>query len=276
MALIPPFFINCVVAIGAMNNETDPINWIGTGFLFGYLIEETEDKKNKYSVYLVTNKHVINNLDLVFVKFNSQENQSGKDYPLPLKDNDGNDTWFGHPDPEIDVAVIRVNVNMLRSEGMHCNFFESDKSVSTINDLEEQGSSEGDFIYALGFPMGLVGTDRQHVFVRSGIISRIQDLFEKRQKDYIVDAFVFPGNSGGPVLSKPEVVEIKGTKSSNRSSLIGLVKSYIPYRDVAISNQTNRPRAIFEENTGLTKVEPVDHIIETIEIAESKSEVTSD
>lgn len=74
----------------------------------------------------------------------------------------------------------------------------------------------------------------------------------------------FPGNSGGPVIIKPEFTHIEGTKSQNESRLIGLVKSYIPYTDVAISPQTGRPRVVFEENTGLTNVEPVDYIIDTI------------
>ncbi len=89
-------------------------------------------------------------------------------------------------------------------------------------------------------------------------------MLEGCSTDYIVDAPVFPGNSGGPVIIKPELVSISGTKSQKESRLIGLVKSYINYKDIAVSPQTGRPRVVFEENTGLTKVEPVDHIIETI------------
>jgi len=36
---------------------------------------------------------------------------------------------------------------------------------------------------------------------------------------------------------------------------------------MAISQQTKRPRIIFEENSGLTAVEPVDHILKTVELA---------
>lgn len=269
MALIPPFFIDCVVAIGTIVN--DQTHWMGTGFLFGELFEETEDKTNIYSVYLVTNKHVIQNLDLILVRFNPQSDQSAKDYPIILKDKDGNLQWTGHPDPDVDVAVIAVNINNVRSEGMKCNFFESDHHIADIAELENREASEGDSIFIMGFPMGIVAKDRQHVFVRNGIISRIRDLFEKRSKDFVVDAFVFPGNSGGPVISRPEVQSIQGTKFSNQASLIGIVKAYIPYSDIAISQQTNKPRVIFEENTGLSKVEPVDYILETIKEAKKKN-----
>lgn len=269
MALVPTFYIDCVVAIGTIVQGQQ--RWIGTGFLFGDLIQKTEDDTNRYNVYLVTNKHVLSNLDLLSVRFNPQDEQSAKDYPVSLKGKDGNTHWTGHPDPDIDVAVLPLNINHVRTEGMKCNFFQSDKHVYNIPDLISNEASEGDFIYIMGFPMGIVAVDRQHVFVRSGIISRIKDLFEGRSKDFVVDAFVFPGNSGGPVITKPEMQSLLGTKASNNSRLIGIVKSYIPYTDIAISQQTNRPRLIFEENTGLTKIEPVDHIIATIEHAKKKN-----
>jgi hypothetical protein len=38
------------------------------------------------------------------------------------------------------------------------------------------------------------------------------------------------------------------------------VSSYIPYVDVAVSQQTKRPRITFEENSGLTQIFPVEAI----------------
>ena len=39
-----------------------------------------------------------------------------------------------------------------------------------------------------------------------------------------------------------------------------MVSGYIPYQDVAVSQQTGRRRIIFEENSGLGKVVPYDAI----------------
>ena len=47
--------------------------------------------------------------------------------------------------------------------------------------------------------------------------------------------------------------------------LIGMVSSFIPYRDVAISVQTKRPRIIFEENAGLCNVVPAEIILELLQ-----------
>lgn len=262
MALIPPSFFDCVVAIGKRNTDGTK-NWIGTGFLFGLFINQDEQSQKNYRIYLVTNKHVLNNQKDIILRFNPQDDQPAKDYPIQLIENNEL-IWTGHPNPNIDVAVFPINGSLLQDEKMKFSFFESDTSVFTKDKLIELETSEGDFVYVLGFPMGLVSIDRQHVILRSGAIARIRDFFEKRSSDFIVDALVFPGNSGGPVILKPEIISIEGTKSNPNAGLIGVIKSYIPYQDIAVSQQTGRPRIIFEDNSGLSLVEPTDYIFETI------------
>ena len=86
----------------------------------------------------------------------------------------------------------------------------------------------------------------------------------------LVDVLVFPGNSGGPVIICPSNLAIRGTKTIERADLVGIVKEYVSYTDVAISQQTRRPRIIFEENSGLAVVESVDSIMETVELANKR------
>jgi hypothetical protein len=49
--------------------------------------------------------------------------------------------------------------------------------------------------------------------------------------------------------------------------LIGVVSSFQTYQEVAVRQQTSRPRIIFEENAGLANVVPVDQI--NVAIAEA-------
>jgi S1-C subfamily serine protease len=81
---------------------------------------------------------------------------------------------------------------------------------------------------------------------------------------FLIDAFVFPGNSGGPVVSVPNLNAIQGTKIQDHSHLIGVVRGYLPYNDVAISQQTGQVRMISQENSGLAEVLPMDYVDETI------------
>ena len=98
-------------------------------------------------------------------------------------------------------------------------------------------------------------------------MARIRDVLDGTAGKFLIDAIVFPGNSGGPVVLKPELTSIQGTKSKCRSFLIGIVQSYLPYIDYAVSAQTKAARITFEENSGLSYVVPVDRIEETVEIA---------
>jgi hypothetical protein len=96
-----------------------------------------------------------------------------------------------------------------------------------------------------------------------------------RGRSFLIDASVFPGNSGGPVVLQPYANSILGTSPRHRAAVVGLVSSYVPYRDVAISVQTKRPRVIFEENSGLAEVVPIDAVDEAV-AAHMKTLQTSD
>ena len=276
MALIPPLFFDCVVSLGIKNGE-GKIDWIGTGTIIARFNHKNDDGTSNYHFFIATNKHVLEGLDALIVRFNSKSDESkpSEDFGLTLKNEKGNLIWEGHSDDDIDLAVININPSILNEKGMEFFGFRSDMDILTIERMKEIGLSEGDFVYVLGFPMGIVGIEKKYVISRSGIIARIKDLFEGSGKEFIVDAFVFPGNSGGPVLCKPEVLSVTNTKSYDRSGLIGIVQSFIPYFDVAKSEQTKRARVIFEENSGLTSVIPTDFILETIENWLKKNKSTS-
>ena len=112
--------------------------------------------------------------------------------------------------------------------------------------------------------MGLVGTSRNYVIVRQGCLARVRDALLGEEVQFLIDAAVFPGNSGGPVVTAPQPLGITGTPTYNEASLIGIITSYVPYRDIAISQQTGRTRVTFDENSGLALVTPFDFIDETI------------
>jgi hypothetical protein len=262
MALIPPFFTDCVVAIGTDDAEGER-RWIASGFLYGHPLFDDAKRVADYRVYLVTNRHVLAGLSRAYLRCNPQADKHAREFDLSLFEAD-KPLWFTHPDDEVDVAVMPINFDLLQESGMQVAYFQGDQHGATIDALNALGVTEGDFAYVLGFPMGLVGEHRNAVIVRSGTLARVRDLLARSSKIFLVDAFVFPGNSGGPVVLKPEAITIEGTKPQVAPYLIGIVQAYVPYQDVAVSLQTGRPRVIFEENAGLAAVHPVDFIIETI------------
>lgn len=275
MALIPPFFLDCVVAIGSAA-EDGRARYHATGFLYGHFVEQIDEKTKRYQAYLITNRHVFEGQTTTFLRFNPKGAEPARQYQLDLLDGSGKQLWLAHEDRDVDVAVIGINVQLLRNQGIRFAFFQSDQQAATRAKAIDIGVAEGDGVFVLGFPLGLVGEGRNFVVVRQGAIARIRDCLELMSKDFLIDCSVFPGNSGSPVVIRPEMTSIQGTKSINAAYLVGIVASYVPYQDVAISQQTRRPRVIFEENSGLASVFPMDHVDDLInKTAASKAQPPS-
>lgn len=279
---LPIVYLDHVVAIGRKETKPGPDQgkWFGeaTGFIYGEFAGNSPAGR-QYTPFLVTNRHVIEeHIALtdgaaLFVRFNPKAEGPATDYDLPLTIG-GHPTWHAHPDPEVDLAVVTLNASWLQTAGVSFGFFRNDLDTLGRSKAKDLGLSEGNGIFVLGFPMSLVGQQlvgqqRDYVVVRQGCIARITDSLNapSRIKTFLVDAFVFPGNSGGPVVLRPNPPEaqFQGEKAPiNAAYLIGVVRGYQPYIDVAISPQTKRPRVSFEENSGLAEVVPADYIDETI------------
>ncbi len=264
MALIHPNVFDAVVAIG-ITDQQGKKKWVGTGFLYGSFIQANDDGKKQYRIFVVTKKHVFRNLDRILIRFNPQNNEKAIDFPISLLKEDKKPKWKGHATPAVDIAVLEINMKVIHDHGARFSFIRSDEHVLTLDEMKETGISEGDGVFALGYPMGILDDDKQYVILRAGAIARIRDSYDMNKADYLCDIFVFPGNSGGPVFIKPSANAITGTKLNNKSAAIGVVRSYIPYRDMAISQQTKRPRITFEENSGLASIIPMDYVNEVIE-----------
>ena len=267
MALIPPFFTDCVVAIG--HPERDQTKWIASGFLYARVLSQLNEQTT-FVAFLVTNRHVLEGRTNAKLRFNPQANDdNAREYDLILADAEDHKLWTPHPDSNVDVGVIAVNYELLQQQAMRVSCVFPPNHSAPVEHLRASGIAEGDSVFVLGFPMGLVGERRNTVIVRQGCIASIRDVLDGSAKSFLVDAVVFPGNSGGPVVTRPEVIAITGTSIHNDARVIGVVASYVPYTDVAISTQTQRPRVTFEENSGLTSVYCIDAIEEAIDAAMS-------
>jgi trypsin-like peptidase len=221
---------------------------IGTGFIV--------ETKNKHLV-LITARHVVT--DDADSKLLTKKNllyrinqQEGPAYLLEdrqLEEN-GRGNWF-----------------LSTTHDLACRFLEwkttsKFRAITQDKFLPKIKLQTGANLLVLGFPLGLRSEEHPNPIARKGMVARAD------RDDLLADAFVFPGNSGGPVLYEPPIkIMGNGLITSpfiNDEHLIGLVASYIPYPEVAVSSQSKRPRVIFEENSGLTNVVPVDAIIELL------------
>ena len=265
MALIPRYFLNTVVALGVPDSK-GAVKFTATGFLWGHKPAEDATGQVGYWVFLVTNRHVVEGETTLMVRFNGPMGATPKTYPLPVGEAA---PWIFHPDPDVDVAVLLIDAIGGSFEGAEMSFM-TPAQIGSVELLRRIAFSEGNEILVLGFPMGLAGQEQNYVIARQGIIARINDMLDGQSKSFLIDSSIFPGNSGGPVVAKPTFTSFGGD-TLPYAKLIGMVSAYLPYTDIAYSLQTDppTPRVIFQENSGLAEVVPVDAIQETISHAAS-------
>lgn len=253
---MPSYFLDLTVAIGNPNKE-----WVGTGFLYGNSI--------KNEVYLVTNKHILEDIhekyNQIVVRFNDEN--SSEDFYVDLERNEA-PTYFNHPINDIDISIIPYKKYFSRDKeskkprSLKIIYADTTNITYTIAEMKVKSISEGDFIYTLGFPMGMDSINKKSPIVRTGCIARIDDLYNNESDQFLLDTFIFPGNSGSPVILKPE--------SNVQARLIGIVDGYIDYKE-ELFTEKGVLRGTSVQNAGLAKVYPVDFINQTITAYEKGS-----
>ena len=158
MALIPPAFLNSVVALGGPTQDGN-VRYTATGFLYGYPSGRVNEEGAKlYRIFLVTNRHVFQKAfdrnAALQARFNRPIGAGANVYPIPVQEQDGSPAWTVHPDPEVDVAVLQISSNKLQQDGVEYSWFASDSRTFTLEQAKENEVSEGDGVFVLGFPLG--------------------------------------------------------------------------------------------------------------------------
>ncbi|MFA5500027.1 MAG: serine protease [Candidatus Omnitrophota bacterium] len=235
-----------IIFIGTVEGK-DKITFYATGFLVqvqGYY-------------HLLTAKHVIADRNTgklkdedMYAFFNLKDGRMAARKIKELK-KVSNADWIFHENAQVDIAILPFPIDLQTDDVKFVpeNLFTSPDKIFELYD-----------VFFLSYqPAGEFETKISPIF-RVGAISSIND-----DKTFYVDAFAFPGNSGSPVFLKPSPIRFyKGGITMGKDFLggtfIGIIGEYIPYQEVAVSAQTGRPRVMFEENTGLSKVWSVDYI----------------
>ena len=255
MSAIPLDYINAVAAVGYRKPDKT-IRYTGSGFVYGIDARESEDDEQSYYSFIVTNRHVVEQLDKPFVRQSYLPTVERPEW-TNVRGDCPRELWTIHPDDKVDVAVFPVHTP---DRGRGPEAFFNDRDVLHPLDMAEAEFIEGSDVYVLGFPLSLVDASRNYVMARHGIVARILDWYEGITKCYLIDSLNYPGNSGGPVLSKP-------TSQDERAKFVGMVSAYLPFRDVAMSKQTGHLMTATYENSGLAVVMPPGAIEETIGLA---------
>ena len=205
MALIPDSYFKCVFPIG----KTPTSDWIATCFL----CIKTIGGKSYH--FIVTNKHVVENKSEIFIRLYNKNDKEYKGILLTLCDKQDDLQYSAHPNK--DVAAIMLNGRLLKESGYTWAGFDVDAGMMSSADYYEAGGSVGARVFMIGFPMGLVDIDKNDPICRGGIVAK------EVENGYLLDIQNFPGNSGSPIISCPELVTVPGKNPMKSCALIGIV-----------------------------------------------------
>ena len=180
-------------------------NSVGTGFVFAY---ESEAIGEGPVHFIVTNRHVIRDAsDGMFVLIERDGNRNpllGHGIGIPILQFE--DHWHAHPDPDVDVAATYLQhlMNHLSVPGeppVHARTYvrtigkthiATPEQVSDLDAVEE--------VMFIGYPDNLYDPVNLTPIVRRGSTATPLQLDYGGEFAFFIDASVFPGSSGSPVL----------------------------------------------------------------------------
>lgn len=263
MALIPQAFFSAVVPVGTV--MADKLHWTGTGF---FLMKKQPDEK--YRLFLVTSRHLVEGQKDISILLEDSESHLNV-VNLQIS-RDIEKRYSVHENKNVDLAVIGLDGGYFSKMKYRISPFEIDlASVSTSQYLEE-GGSPGSSAFIIGYPTGVVENESAMPIVRAGCIARMDPSEIERNGVFLVDIPCYPGNSGSPVLTKPEVVAMQGSKPFQKCALLGMINSPISFKEVQMDKKSGEIRQVKNENSGLARVIPVEYIREVLEIENARSE----
>jgi hypothetical protein len=192
---------------------------IGTGFLMTKPFGE-----DQVLPLLVTNKHVVEGADELTVGLIARDPQTGdpklgQGWNYVMR----NPQWVGHPDPQIDVAVIGMLPLWQNSSNAFFKSIPTSMMPAGNQGLFFDAIEEVTFI---GYPDGRQDPAHLTPIVRRGITATPLELPFAGKPSFLVDGSVFGGSSGSPVFLLNEGMYRSGptaTTIGTRRVLIGVV-----------------------------------------------------
>jgi len=245
----------------------------GTGFLIGVKVRE------RTFCYFVTAKHVIlpafKDTSILHLRLNKKDGSGAEivEFPMVRFNNKG---WLEHDNPAVDIAVAplaifdkvqKYDVQMYTVDSATNDIF---ATQSFINRFKVR---PGDSAFTLGLVPYLFNKDGENlVMSRSGTISMVGtkelNLPGGKQVAHFLDCAAFGGQSGGPAFILLERSEGGAMIAGWRISLLGVVTEFVPSplrsAKVVLTEEERKEAVIPIENTGISKVVPVDYLIDIL------------
>lgn len=219
----------------------------GTGFIYVHKVGDD------HIPVIVSNKHVVEgfpNGSMTFTVRDGEHPKQGHGFRLDI--GDFSDSWVGHPDPSVDVAVLPLVPLEEHLKQIGVDIFYravTPDIVPTAQQVEELDAFEQ--LVFIGYPNGIWDKRNLLPIMRTGTTATPLSIDFEGQPKFLMDASVFPGSSGSPVfLYNPGMYYSKNgnTTVGTRLMFVGVVAAVFFRNDihdiVSIPIPTNNKKAV--------------------------------
>ena len=242
----------------------------GTGFFF------THKHGEENFPFVVTNKHVVLGMKagaLSFLQKRGEQPSLGNGFRLEISD--WPDAWFGHPSPDVDIAICPfAPLEAHIKQQNNVDLFYRSVTTDMIPDREQLDKVDAlESVTFIGYPNGIWDKANLLPVARRGITASPLAIDFENTPRFLIDASVFGGSSGSPVflLNQGMYSDKSGmTTVGSRCLFLGVI-SAVFFRtqlnyivSVPIPTQV-RPMAEQQEMIDLGIVVKARTVVETVE-----------
>ncbi len=197
-------------------------------------VDESEKRK-----FLITAGHVLDGIagDTLVLISRIPDGVTHRDFKIALRQKGKN--FYKKHLKNVDVAVLEVTL------GLGAFYCLEVKLFASKSDWNNHELHSGDELKAIGFPRGFQHTSADLPFVRTCWIGSIVARPFDTLPDFIIDGFLFNGNSGGPVVL-PAGGKVAGlTVEGGGWRILGLVQGGMdPFAEVYIYGKDTASRIL--------------------------------
>ncbi|ELY1733157.1 trypsin-like peptidase domain-containing protein [Acinetobacter baumannii] len=172
---------------------------IGTGTGFFSTFCKTHDS---FLPVIITNKHVIEGADRIFINCHIEDNNtykaSGKFLDVFI---DLQETLIMHPDPNIDLCAINFSSCIEQATEQGISIFYTPVGFELIPDESEWEFFDAiEEVTMIGCPNGLSDSVNNLPIIRQGVTATSPSFPYNGKQEFMVDMACFPGSSGSPIF----------------------------------------------------------------------------
>lgn len=262
------------VTVRIIKYKKDGIPFCGTGFFY----------RDQDLIFLVTNKHVLEDAQQIEFKVFTCDENGGPDYQnmetIILEEDDLIRYSYGHNSKDVDIQIISFTKFLHDTGLINNNFYVrsvTEKNICDQKQLENLFAIEN--IVFVGYPVPMWDEVNHLPIMRTGTTASLLTKDYNGEPSFLIDASVFPGSSGSPVFILNDTIFSDRTAiyTASRFIFLGVLASTFWQEStgeirIAPIPTTTTPIAIFKQMIDLGVVMHARTVVETVKQFLSRSE----